>query len=99
MPKKVDMVDRVKSVGQTFTTMVGVFTILGFLVWKGYAEDKIDLQIEAKIAPIIKKVEAHSKDIKHIKFNVTQLLYLAKKTAGKKAVREMEEETKIFAPE
>ena len=80
------------------TTGIIVSTILT-IGWKAYAEDKIDSQIVEKLKPIAQKVDSNSKRIEQVDYQGKQMLYLIKQMAGKKAVAEMEEQTRIFKPE
>ena len=80
--------------------MIG--TIIVFVAgagWKLWAKDAIDQQIAEQLKPIASKVDSNSTKIKSIDYQTKQTLYLIKKLAGSKAVREMEEETSIFNPE
>ena len=84
---------------------VPIVTIVCTLLWNTYAQPKVDTSIDVKIAPIEKKVDTLfsmvtqlQKADKQFQYQLHQLLYFAKKQAGKKAVQEMEEETLIFKP-
>ncbi len=90
---------KVRNVIETLTIVGTAVGVLGTVGWKAYAEDKIDQQISEKLKPIEVKVDSNIKDIKHLKYESRQQLYLLKKIAGKEAVKEMEEETEIFKPE
>lgn len=85
-------------IGKQALTFFSIATIVCGVVWKAYAEDKIDSQIKTQIKPIISQVEKNTKKLKDIDYQTKQTLFLIKKMVGKKAVREMEEETEIFKP-
>ena len=80
--------------------MIG--TIIVFVAgagWKLWAKDAIDSQIAEQLKPIVVKVDSNSSKIEHINYQTKQTLYLMKKLAGSKAVKEMESETEMFKPE
>ena len=90
--------EKMNNLGQLIIT---AGTIVVFFVgagWKLYAEDKIDLQIEEKLAPIEKDVKDNSKAIEQVDYQTKQTLFLLKQMAGATAVRNMEEQTAIFKP-
>jgi len=91
----------IKMVGAALPTMA----IVCLLLWNTYAQPKVDTSIDVKIKPIEMKVDTLfvmvsqlQKDDKQLQYQIYQLLYLAKKRAGKRAVKEMEEETLMFKP-
>lgn len=82
--------------------LISIGIVVSFVVWiswQAYGRDTVDVQIDKKLAPVIKTQKEQGKRIEQINFKVNQTLVLLKKIAPKRAVREMEEETEIFKPE
>lgn len=89
----------------TIGTVIPSVAIVCTLLWNTYAQPKVDATIAAKIKPIQEKVDSlyamviqlQNTDKKFV-FHNQQMIFLLKRLAGKKAVKEMEEETEIFKP-
>jgi len=109
MLKKKQVLDSLWSHFKVITSLTPffliVFTFAGAGVWKLKAEPAIQRVIDSTIAPLqgrITKLEQNDLKIdttlKRMKFTDDQQLYLLKRIAGKKAVKDMEEDTEGFKP-
>jgi len=101
-----DVYGWVKDQTRMIPVVVMILAGTGILVWNVYAKDKVQeivkadtAQIWTEVIKLKKDVKTNKKNIKKIKFGNIQMLYLMKKIAGKKAVKEMEEDTEMFKPE
>lgn len=96
----------VKGLLMTVGAVVPTVGLVCTLLWNTYAQPRVDSSIDKKIKPIKEKVDTlHymvvqlQKADKEQMFHNQQMIFLLKKVAGKKAVKEMEEETRIFKPQ
>ena len=85
--------------GFVITFIVGIF-------WTVYAEPRNQKQIDSALTPVLvnigkikDKSKIQDKKIEDLSFESKQQLFLLKTIAGKEAVIEMEEVTKIFKPD
>jgi hypothetical protein len=100
-----DLKDKQVSLAATLAAIVPTVGVVFSMVWYTYAQPKVDTLINKKTAPIEEKVDTLFAMVSQLQkadkqqvFHNQQMIYLLKKIAGKKAVKEMEEETLIFKP-
>jgi len=110
-----------RRVGETFTaadfwkyafahakmvpTVMGILGFLSVVGWKAYGQDKLQEEIDKKIAPVIKDIKSNSTDIKKnsdqleiVDFTTKQILLIMQKTTDKDIIAEVKEETEQFRP-
>lgn len=94
---------------KTTATLIPLFLLLssvaGVFIWKVAAQPAVKLEIDSTIKPFKLeidrlKIRADKQDssLKEVKFSSKQQLFLLKRIAGKRVVKEMEEETADFNP-
>lgn len=79
--------------------MITIFSVCSGLVWKIYAEEKIDKQIESKIKPLQAKVIKIEKSQREIEFNTKQILLILTKTTDTNIIKQVISETNKFRPD
>jgi len=79
-------------------TVMGIITVVGFMSWKAYGEERLQAEIEKKIAPIRKDVKENSEKLESVDFATKQILLIMQKTTDKKIIEEVKQETEQFRP-
>ena len=92
-----DMQRVIKAIVKHFSSAVVMIGVLGTLVWKVYAEDKITSHVQEQIKPLADKVQKLETNQKRIHFNTKKIELMLIKTLPDSIVEQAEREAQIWS--